>query len=120
MNFNFKIYKIREVFLRMYAVITTGGKQYKVAPGDRVRIGKIVGDENATVDFTDVLMIADGAKVTLGQPSVKGAKVSAKILAQARAKKVVTMKFRKRKDFFRKRGFRAHYTKIEIGQISQN
>lgn len=102
----------------MFAVIATGGKQYKVSPGDRIRVSRIDGEVNATVKFDQVLMVADGTKVNVGQPAVSGATVTAKILAQARGKKVVTMKFRKRKDFFRKRGFRPHYTKVEIGQIS--
>ena len=89
----------------MYAVITTGGKQYKVAPGDRIRVSKLLGEVNTKVNFSEVLMLSDGANV------------EATILNHGREKKVVTMKFKKRKDYFRKRGFRAHYTKVEIGQI---
>ncbi|OGM01429.1 MAG: 50S ribosomal protein L21 [Candidatus Wallbacteria bacterium GWC2_49_35] len=101
----------------MYAVITTGGKQYKVAPGDRIRVSKLLGEVNTKVNFSEVLMLSDGANVTIGQPKVDGANVEATILNHGREKKVVTMKFKKRKDYFRKRGFRAHYTKVEIGQI---
>ncbi len=101
----------------MYAVITTGGKQYKVAPGDRIRINKLEGEVNSTINFDNVLMLSDGANVTIGQPKVDGANVEATILTHGREKKVVIMKFKKRKDYFRKRGFRAHYTKVEIGQI---
>ncbi|HOD38994.1 MAG TPA: 50S ribosomal protein L21 [Candidatus Wallbacteria bacterium] len=101
----------------MYAVITTGGKQYKVAPGDRIRVNKLQGEVNTDVNFSEVLMLSDGTNVTIGQPKVNGANVEAKILAHGREKKVVIMKFKKRKDYFRKRGFRAHYTKVEIGQI---
>jgi len=102
----------------MYAIISTGGKQYKVAPGDRIRVNKIEGELNSTINLSEVLMLSDGTNVTIGQPKVNGANVEAKIVAHGREKKVVTMKFKKRKDYFRKRGFRAHYTKIEIGQIS--
>ncbi|HOT75273.1 MAG TPA: 50S ribosomal protein L21 [Candidatus Wallbacteria bacterium] len=101
----------------MYAVITTGGKQYKVAPGDRIRVNKLQGEVNTDVNFSEVLMLSDGTNVTIGQPKVNGANVEAKIIAHGREKKVVIMKFKKRKDYFRKRGFRAHYTKVEIGQI---
>ncbi len=103
----------------MYAIILTGGRQYKVAPGDRIRVNKLEGKVNDALTITEVLMVADGNNVTIGQPRVNGAKVETKILAQAREKKVVTMKFKKRKDYFRKYGFRAHYTKLEIGQISK-
>lgn len=102
----------------MYAVITTGGKQYKVAPGDRIRVSKLQGEVNSKINFSEVLMVSDGTNVTIGQPKVGGANVEATILNHGREKKVVTMKFKKRKDYFRKRGFRAHYTKVEIGQIS--
>lgn len=101
----------------MFAVIETGGKQYKVSPGDRVRIDRIPGSVNDRVTFSDVLMVSDGTNVNVGQPKVSGAKVEAKILFQGRAQKVVIMKFKKRKDYFRKNGFRAHYTKVEIGSI---
>jgi len=101
----------------MFAVIETGGKQYKVAPGDRVRVGRLPGNVNDSVTFSEVLMVSDGTNVNVGQPVVSGAKVEAKILLQGRSQKVVIMKFRKRKDYFRRKGFRAMFTKVEIGSI---
>jgi large subunit ribosomal protein L21 len=97
----------------MYAVIKTGGKQYRVAQGDRLRVEKLAGDVGSTVTLDEVLMIG-GEKVVVGTPRVKGAKVTAEIVAQDRAKKVIIFKFRRRKNYRRKRGHRQPFTELKI------
>ncbi|UJR84221.1 50S ribosomal protein L21 [Sandaracinus amylolyticus] len=101
----------------MYAVIKTGGKQYRVTEGDRLRIEKLPGDVGASVTFDEVLMVG-GDKVAVGTPIVKGAKVTAEIVAQDRAKKVIVFKFRRRKNYRRKRGHRQPFTEIKITGVS--
>ncbi|WP_053230804.1 50S ribosomal protein L21 [Sandaracinus amylolyticus] len=101
----------------MYAVIKTGGKQYRVTEGDRLRIEKLPGDVGAKLTFDEVLMVG-GDKVAVGTPLVKGAKVTAEIVAQDRAKKVIVFKFRRRKNYRRKRGHRQPFTEIKITGVS--
>ena len=103
----------------MYAVITTGGKQYRVAQGDKVRVEKLAGNVGDTVEFPRVLMIGGGdeAAPRFGHPTVPGAKVEAKIIAQDRAKKVIIFKFRRRKNYRRKTGHRQPFTALEITGI---
>jgi large subunit ribosomal protein L21 len=101
----------------MYAVIRTGGKQYRVAEGDRLRVEKLPGDVGATLTFGEVLMLG-GDKVSVGAPLVKGASVTATIVAQDRAKKVIVFKFRRRKNYRRKRGHRQPFTEIKITGVS--
>jgi large subunit ribosomal protein L21 len=101
----------------MYAVIKTGGKQYRVAEGDRLRVEKLPGDVGSTVTFAEVLMVG-GDTVSIGKPLVSGAKVSAEIVAQDRAKKIIVFKFRRRKNYRRKRGHRQPYTEIKITGVS--
>jgi large subunit ribosomal protein L21 len=101
----------------MYAVIKTGGKQYRVSEGDRLRIEKLVGDTGSSVTFDEVLMLG-GDKVAVGKPLVAGAKVTAKIVNQDRAKKVIIFKFRRRKNYRRKRGHRQPFTEILITGVA--
>jgi large subunit ribosomal protein L21 len=100
----------------MYAVIHTGGKQYKVAPGEHLRIEKIEGDKGAKVSFDKVLLIG-GDAVKVGKPFVEGAKVSAEIIVQDRAKKIIVFKLRRRKNYRRKYGHRQPFTEIKITGI---
>jgi large subunit ribosomal protein L21 len=100
----------------MYAVIQTGGKQYKVAKGDRLRVEKLLGNPGDTVTFDQVLLVG-GETVKLGQPTVAGAKVEAKITAQDRDKKIIVFKFRRRKNYRRKNGHRQPFTALEITEI---
>jgi large subunit ribosomal protein L21 len=102
----------------MYAVICTGGKQYQVAQGERIRVEKLVGDIGDTVEIAEVLLVSDGEEVTVGQPVVTGAKVVAKIVEQDRAKKIVVFKKKRRKGYRRKTGHRQPFTAIEIQEIS--
>ena len=101
----------------MYAVIKTGGKQYRVAPGDKLRVEKLPGNVGDTVTFGEVLMIG-GESVKLGKPLIAGAKVEAKVIAQDRAKKIIVFKFRRRKNYRRKAGHRQPFTALEITGIT--
>lgn len=102
----------------MYAVISTGGKQYKLAQGDVCRIEKLDADEGASVELDKVLMIADGDNINIGTPFVDGGKVTATIKSHGRAKKVEIMKFRRRKHHQKRTGHRQYYTEIEVTGIS--
>lgn len=101
-----------------YAVIKTGGKQYRVAQGDIVEVEKIVANEGDSVELGDVLMVVDGDKVTVGAPFVDGAKVTAKVSTHGRGDKVKIIKFRRRKHYRRQAGHRQHFTQLEITGIS--
>ena len=101
----------------MYAVLVTGGKQYRVMKGETLRVEKLDLDEGASVDFDNVLMLGDGEKITLGD-ALKGALVSAKVKSHGRADKIRIIKFRRRKHHMKQQGHRQHYTEIEITGIS--
>ncbi|RJO61409.1 50S ribosomal protein L21 [candidate division WS5 bacterium] len=103
---------------KKFAVIKTGGKQYKVSEGETLSIEKIAAEEDKAVDFDEVLLIADGDKVEIGQPDVKGAKVKAKVLSQEKADKIVVFKYKKRKNYRKKTGHRQRVTKVQIEKIS--
>ena len=100
----------------MYAVIKTGGKQYRVSKGDKLRVEKLPGNVGDAVTFDQVLLVG-GEAVKLGKPLVGGAKVEAKITAQGLGKKLVVFKFRRRKNYRRKNGHRQPYTALEIVNI---
>lgn len=102
----------------MYAVIATGGKQYRVSEGGRLRVEKIDGDVGAKVVFDHVLMLGGEGKAKVGRPVVAGAKVEAEIRDQNRARKVVVFKLKHRKNYRRKYGHRQPYTEVEITKIS--
>ena len=101
----------------MYAVIKTGGKQYRVSEGDRIRVEKLDGEVGSKVELTEVLMIG-GDSVTIGKPLVKGAIVTAEIIAQDRAKKIIVFKFKRRKNYRRKNGHRQPYTELRVTGVS--
>ena len=101
----------------MYAVIKTGGKQYRVAAEDKLIIEKVAGDAGATVEFTEVLMIGRDGGPVIGKPTVAGAKVTAEVVEQGRADKVIAFKKRRRKNSRRKRGHRQHQTTVRIKEI---
>lgn len=102
----------------MYAIIRTGGKQYQVAQGDRLRVESLAGEVGETVELDDVLMVADGENVKIGQPQVEGAKVTATIVEQGKAKKVLVYKKKRRKGYEVKRGHRQNYTALRVEGIS--
>ncbi len=101
----------------MYAVIATGGKQYRVSQGDTIKVEKLDVSEGDTVDFDKVLMVADGENVTVGAPYIEGGKVSARIKTHGRGKKIEIIKFKRRKHYRRQMGHRQSYTEIEITAI---
>lgn len=102
----------------MYAVIKTGGKQYRVAEGQVLRVEKIEAEEGASVDFEEVLMIADGERVTLGTPYVPDGKVTAVVRQQGRGPKVEIVKFKRRKHYRKRMGHRQSYTELQITGIN--
>lgn len=102
----------------MYAVIKTGGKQYKVATGDKLKVEKLVGDVGSKVVIDKVLLIADGEKATIGAPLVAGATVSATVVSHGRADKVMIFKFRRRKHYRKTQGHRQSFTEIQIDAIA--
>lgn len=101
----------------MYAVIKTGGKQYRVAEGQNLRVEKVAGEPGDKVTFDQVLMLG-GDEPKVGKPTVAGAKVEAKIVAQDRAKKIIVFKFRRRKNYRRKQGHRQPYTELQVTNIT--
>jgi large subunit ribosomal protein L21 len=101
----------------MYAVIATGGKQYKVTKGETLRVEKLDGEEGSTVKLDNVLMVADGDKVEVGTPTLDKASVTAKITAHGRGDKVEIVKFRRRKHSRSQAGHRQSYTEIEVTDI---
>jgi large subunit ribosomal protein L21 len=101
----------------MYAVIKTGGKQYRVAADEVVTVEKIAGEAGATVELTEVLMVAGAGEAKVGKPTLAGAKVVAEVVEQGRAPKVIAFKKRRRKNSRRKRGHRQHQTTLRIKEI---
>ena len=102
----------------MYAVIRTGAKQYRVQPGDVLEVELLDGEKGKEISLNDVLLIADGDKVTVGKPTVAGAHVTAEVIdADKKGKKVIAFKFRRREGYHRKRGIRAHHTVLKIKEI---
>jgi large subunit ribosomal protein L21 len=102
----------------MYAVIKTGGKQYRVAKDDVVTIERIAGEAGATVEFTEVLMVGSGESVKVGAPTVAGAKVTAELIGQTRGDKLIAFKKRRRKNSRRKKGHRQDHSKVRITAIT--
>ncbi len=100
----------------MYAVIKTGGKQYRVQQGDVIYIEKLDAQEGDAVNF-DVLMLGDEGNVTIGAPTVKGAKVEGKVVGQVKSAKVVVFKYKAKKNERKKQGHRQPYTKVEITAV---
>ena len=102
----------------MYAVVTTGGKQYRVKKGETLKIEKISGDIGAQVDFDQILMVSDGDRVEIGQPLVENAVVHGLIVAQGKHKKILVFKYKRRKRYRRKQGHRQQFTAVRIDDIS--
>ncbi len=110
-------YRYEEVY-RVYAIIETGGKQYKVAEGDVIKVEKLAVAEGQEYDFDKVLVVAKDSDVTVGAPYVAGAKVSASVLGEGKEKKVVVYKYKPKKGFHKKKGHRQPFTKLQIKAIS--
>ncbi|MDP2993156.1 MAG: 50S ribosomal protein L21 [Deltaproteobacteria bacterium] len=101
----------------MYAVIKTGGKQYKVSSGETVRVEKLAGNVGDAVTLSDVLLVAKEGDIRIGQPTVAGAQVMGKIVDQARADKIMVFKKKRRKGYSKKQGHRQPYTALKIEDI---
>ncbi|MCD6114800.1 50S ribosomal protein L21 [bacterium] len=103
----------------MFAVIKTGGKQYLVKPGDKIKIEKIKNKEGEEVVFEEVLLVSDDKKTEIGKPLVEGAKVKAKVLEHGKGEKIIIFKYRSKKRYRKKQGHRQPYTLIEILEIKK-
>jgi len=101
----------------MYAVVATGGKQYKVQEGEILRVEKLAGDVGSTVTFDQVLMTSDGTDVALGAPLLEGAEVIGQIVEQDKSKKVLVFKYKRRKRYRKMQGHRQPYTAVKINTI---
>ena len=102
----------------MYAIMETGGKQYKVAVGDTLFIERLDNDANDKVTFEKVIMVSDKGGVNVGAPYVEGATISAKVLKNGKAKKIIVFKMKPKKGYRRKQGHRQPYTQVEITGIN--
>jgi large subunit ribosomal protein L21 len=101
----------------MYAIVNTGGKQYKIRQGDILRIEKIPGELGSPVSFDRVLMFSDGENIRIGQPVLDDVAVNGHIVEQGKGKKIIVFKYKKRKRYRRKQGHRQQYTAIKIDSI---
>jgi large subunit ribosomal protein L21 len=101
----------------MYAVVFTGGKQYKVSEGDVIFVEKLEAEVDSNVELSNVLAVSKEDGLIVGKPVVEGAKVIAKVTAQGKAKKIIVFKFKRKKDYRRKQGHRQPYTKLLIEKI---
>lgn len=101
----------------MYAVIQTGGKQYRVAPGDTLMVEKLEGNVGDSVEFDRVLILSKNGSISTGAPVINGAKVTAKIVEHTRGEKLVVYKFRRRKNYRLRNGHRQYYTAVEIADV---
>jgi large subunit ribosomal protein L21 len=101
----------------MYAIIKTGGKQYRVAEGDVITVEKLTAEAGDSVTFDEVLAIVDGAKTKVGKPLVAGAKVTAKVEAQGKARKILVFKYKAKSNYRRRQGHRQPFTKVVIEKI---
>jgi large subunit ribosomal protein L21 len=102
----------------MYAVIQTGGKQYRVQPGDTIKVEKMEVEPGQTVEFTEVLMVADGEQIRVGHPTIDGVKVAAEIVKHDRDEKILVYKYRRRKAWHKKQGHRQPFTAIKVTEIT--
>jgi large subunit ribosomal protein L21 len=101
-----------------YAVIKTGGKQYRVQQGDKLDVEKLDAVVDSEITFSEILLVGEGDSVKVGTPSVDGASVTAKVVSQFRGPKGVAFKFKRRKGFHKTKGFRRHLTRLEITSIA--
>ena len=104
----------------MYAVVQTGGKQYRVSEGDVISVEKLNAEAGSTVVLNEVLVIGGEAETVVGKPFIEGAAVSAEVLENGKGKKVIIFKYKAKKDYRRKQGHRQPYTKLQIKSISAN
>ena len=100
-----------------YAIIRTGGKQFRVEPGTTLRIPSLPGEAGAKIEFTDVLLGSDGKTSSVGEPTLDGAKVTGEIVKQGRGEKIIVFKFKRRKNYSRKQGHRQGFTEVRIKTV---
>jgi large subunit ribosomal protein L21 len=103
----------------MYAVVSTGGKQYRVEEGDILRIEKVPGAVGDSFSFDRVLLVSNGEQLTIGEPTVPNAMVNARIVRQGKGKKVLVFKYKRRKRYRKKQGHRQPFTEVQVDNISQ-
>jgi large subunit ribosomal protein L21 len=108
-----------EVYTAMYAIVQSGGKQYRVAAGDKLRLEKLSVEQGDTFDFDRVLLLSNDGEVKVGRPYVEGVKVSAEVVGHGRGKKVEILKFKRRKHHMKRMGHRQAYTEVKITQITE-
>lgn len=101
----------------MYAVLKSGGKQYRVEKGQKIKLEKLSSDVGAVVKFDEILMIADGETVSVGSPLLSNANVEGKVLSHGRHKKIKIIKFKRRKQYMKKQGHRQYFTEVEVTNI---
>lgn len=101
----------------MYAVVSSGGKQYKVREGETLRLEKLAGEVGAPVSFDKVLLFSDGENITIGRPVLDDVQVQGRIVEQGKAKKILVFKYKKRKRYRRKQGHRQSFTAVKIDSI---
>ena len=101
----------------MYAVVKTGGKQYRVSPGDSIEVEKLPHEVGEQVELEEVLLVANGSRTKIGRPMVKGAKVKATVTRQSKGRKVIIFKYRSSKRYRRHKGHRQHLTRLRIDEI---
>jgi large subunit ribosomal protein L21 len=101
----------------MYAVVKTGGKQYRVSPGDSLDVEKLPNEVGEQIELDEVLLVANGSGAKIGRPLVEGAKVKATVTRQVKGRKVIVFKYHPSKRYRRKRGHRQHYTRLRIDEI---
>jgi large subunit ribosomal protein L21 len=103
--------------MTVYAIVESGGKQYKVSPGQTIAVERLPEEEGSKVELEPVLLVADGDKLAVGKPQVPGAKVIATVLAQGKGGKVIVFKYKPKVRYRKKTGHRQHYTKLRIEEI---
>lgn len=103
---------------KIYALIESGGKQYRVSPGQTIKVGRLTAEKGSEVELNRVLLVADGDKVAVGKPLLAGAKVTAEVVDEARDDKIVVFKYKPKVRYRRKRGHRQWYSKLAIKEIS--
>ena len=101
-----------------YAIVQTGGKQYRVQQGDTIRVESLSGDEGDEIELTEVLMVSEDGSVTLGTPAVPGAKVTAEVVGNGRGKKVIVFKYKAKTRYRRMNGHRQPYTDLKVTHIA--
>jgi large subunit ribosomal protein L21 len=114
----FRLCRAPDLALNMYAVIRTGGKQYKVAQDDLITVEKLAGDPGTTIELGEVLMVGEGADITTGAPLIAGASVSATLVEQRRGPKIIVFKKKRRQNYRRKNGHRQYETVLRITGIT--